>query len=64
MDDLQTVMLPTGARSTTPVGPAERPTSLADLRIGLLDNGKEFSDVVLDALAERACGVRPRVLRV
>ncbi len=52
MDDMQTVLLPTGARSTTPIGPAERPRSLSGLRIGLLDNGKEFSDVVLDALAE------------
>lgn len=29
-----------------------RPASLAGLRIGLLDNGKEFSDVVLEQLAE------------
>src|SRR6516162_8681623 len=33
-------------------GPLERPKSLAGLRIGLLDNGKEFSDVVLGALEE------------
>ena len=52
MNDMQTVLLPTGARSTAAIGPAERPKSLAGLRIGLLDNGKEFSDVVLDALAE------------
>jgi hypothetical protein len=32
--------------------PAERPKSLSGLRVGLLDNGKEFSDVVLEALAE------------
>jgi hypothetical protein len=32
--------------------PAERPKSLHGLRVGLLDNGKEFSDVVLEALAE------------
>ena len=31
---------------------AERPGSLAGLRVGLLDNGKEFSDLVLEALAE------------
>jgi hypothetical protein len=52
MADTQTVLLPTGPRSTAPTGPAERPKSLAGLRIGLLDNGKEFSDVVMEALAE------------
>jgi hypothetical protein len=52
MDDMQTVLLPTGARSAAAVKPAERPKSLAGLRIGLLDNGKEFSDVVLESLAE------------
>ena len=52
MDDMQTVLLPTGASSTASIRPAERPKSLAGLRIGLLDNGKEFSDVVLDGLAE------------
>jgi hypothetical protein len=31
---------------------AARPGSLERLRIGLLDNGKEFSDVVLASLAE------------
>lgn len=31
---------------------AERPKSLEGLRIGLLDNGKEFSDLVLGGLAE------------
>jgi hypothetical protein len=46
------VMLPTGAPATSVMTPAERPRSLAGLRIGLLDNGKEFSDVVLEALAE------------
>lgn len=34
----------------TPLSP--RPKSLKGLKIGLLDNGKEFSDVVLDALAK------------
>jgi hypothetical protein len=29
-----------------------RPKSLKGLKVGLLDNGKEFSDVVLDALAK------------
>ena len=31
---------------------AVRPGSLVGLRLGVLDNGKEFSDVVLEALAE------------
>ena len=31
---------------------AVRPSSLENLRIGLLDNGKEFSDGVLESLAE------------
>jgi hypothetical protein len=52
MSSTQTVMLPTGAPATAAMRPAERPKSLAGLCVGLLDNGKEFSDVVLDALAE------------
>ena len=52
MSDRQTVMLPTGAPTTSAMQPAERPKSLAGLRVGLIDNGKEFSDVVLESLAE------------
>ena len=52
MPSTQTVMLPTGAPATVAMNPAERPKSLKGLRIGLLDNGKEFSDVVLESLAE------------
>jgi hypothetical protein len=52
MSGTQTVMLPTGAPAAAAMRPAERPKSLAGLRVGLLDNGKEFSDVVLDALAD------------
>jgi hypothetical protein len=52
MPSTQTVMLPTGAPATAAMSPAERPKSLQGLRVGLLDNGKEFSDVVLEALAE------------
>jgi hypothetical protein len=52
MTGTQTVLLPTGAPATLAMSPAERPRSLAGLRIGLLDNGKEFSDVVLESLAE------------
>lgn len=48
----QTVLVPTGAPETGFIPTADRPKSLAGLRIGLLDNGKEFSDVVLEALAE------------
>ena len=49
---MQTVLLPTGPQRNATTGPAERPKSLVGLRIGLLDNGKEFSDVVLGALEE------------
>jgi hypothetical protein len=51
MTGTQTVLLPTGAAAAAAMQPAERPQSLAGLRVGLLDNGKEFSDVVLEALA-------------
>jgi hypothetical protein len=52
MPELQTVLLPTGASATAVMSPAQRPKSLQGLRVGLLDNGKEFSDQVLEALAE------------
>lgn len=52
MSELQTVLLPTGASATAVMSPAQRPKSLQGLRVGLLDNGKEFSDQVLEALAE------------
>jgi hypothetical protein len=52
MTSTQTVMLPTGAPATAAMGLAERPQALKGLRVGLLDNGKEFSDQVLEALAE------------
>ena len=52
MAPMQTVLFPTGGRSAAALEPASRPKSLAGLRVGLLDNGKEFSDIVLDALAE------------
>ena len=48
----QTVLVPTGAPEIGFIATADRPKSLLGLRIGLLDNGKEFSDVVLEALAE------------
>jgi len=52
MASTQTVMIPTGEPATAAVNPTELPKSLKGLRVALLDNGKEFSDVVLDALAE------------
>src|SRR5260221_14426171 len=52
MADTLTVMIPTGAPETGSIATAPRPKSLAGLRVALLDNGKEFSDIVLDALAE------------
>ncbi len=52
MSATQTVLLPIGAPETGAIATATRPTSLSGLRIGLLDNGKEFSDIVLEALAE------------
>jgi hypothetical protein len=51
MPSTETVLVPTGAPAAVAISPAKRPKSLQGLRIGLLDNGKEFSDIVLDALA-------------
>jgi hypothetical protein len=53
MTGSMTVLVPTGAPQTGSVATAARPTSLKDLRVALLDNGKEFSDVVLEALADK-----------
>ena len=46
------VFSPIGAPNHPLCELARRPTSLERLRIGLLDNGKEFSDIVLESLAE------------
>jgi len=51
MSSITTVLVPTGAPATAAMSPAKRPQSLRGLRIGLIDNGKEFSDIVLDGLA-------------
>ena len=51
MDANIKVYVPTGELATPPACLAERPESLTGLRLGLLDNGKEFSDLVLEALA-------------
>ena len=52
MPELQTVLLPTGASATAVMSPAQRPKTLKGLRVGVIDNGKEFSDQVLEALGE------------
>jgi hypothetical protein len=44
--------VPTAAPGAVAATLINRPKSLRGLRVGLLDNGKEFSDIVLDALAE------------
>jgi len=51
MAETTTVLMPTGARQTESIATVPRPTSLRGLRVALLDNGKEFSDIVLDGLA-------------
>jgi len=51
MASTTTVLVPTGAPETGSIPTAQRPKSLKGLRVALLDNGKEFSDIVLDALA-------------
>jgi len=52
MTATQQVYVPTGAPAQATATSVQRPKSLAGLRVGLLDNGKEFSDVVLEALAQ------------
>ncbi len=52
MTETMTVMIPTGASESGSIPTAPRPKSLQGLRVALLDNGKEFSNIVLDALAE------------
>jgi hypothetical protein len=51
MASTTTVLAPTGAQEIGSIAIAQRPKSLKGLRVALLDNGKEFSDIVLDALA-------------
>ena len=51
MANSTTVLVPTGASEIGSIPTAQRPRSLNGLRVALLDNGKEFSDIVLDALA-------------
>jgi hypothetical protein len=49
---MPSVMLPIGVQANSAVSAAERLKSLTGLRLGVIDNGKEFSDVVLEAVAE------------
>jgi hypothetical protein len=51
MSDTMTVLMPTGAQQIGSIATVPRPKSLRGLRVALLDNGKEFSDIVLDGLA-------------
>ena len=52
MNNTIQILTPVG-ESSYPMGElAERAKSLAGLHIGLLDNGKEFSNIVLERLAE------------
>ena len=44
--------VPTAAPAAASGKLVDRPKSLRGLRVGLLDNGKEFSDIVLDDMAE------------
>ncbi len=52
MSDVMTVLMPTGAQQVGSIATVPRPASLRGLRVALLDNGKEFSDIVLDGLAQ------------
>jgi hypothetical protein len=52
MADTVTVLMPIGAQQTQTIPMAPRPMALRGLRVALLDNGKEFSDIVLDGLAQ------------
>ena len=46
------VHLPVDQRKVPPMALAARPESLKGLRVGLLDNGKEFSDLVVAGLGD------------
>ena len=51
MSEIQ-VHVPIDVRDVPPMDLAPRPQSLKGLRIGLLDNGKEFSDTVMEGISE------------
>lgn len=46
------VYVPTGASNTTPQALAPRLKSIKGARIGILDNCKEFADIVLTGVAD------------
>jgi hypothetical protein len=48
-----TVFVPTGAIETAPHGLAARLQTLQGARIGILDNHKEFADIVLRGIADK-----------
>ena len=48
-----TVWVPTGAINTTRHVLATRPSSLRGARVGILDNHKEFADIVLRSIADK-----------
>ena len=46
------VQIPVDIRDVPSMDLVRRPNSLKGLRVGLLDNGKEFTDIVYEGLAE------------
>lgn len=52
MDSSVKLFTPLGEPNNPRSELAQRPLSLVGLRVGLLDNGKEFSDIVLESLGE------------
>ena len=48
--------VPVDISSVPPEPLAARPGTLRGLRVGLLDNGKEFSDIVLEGLGDTLAG--------
>ena len=51
MSEIQ-VHIPIDVRHVPPIPLAPRTNSLKGLKVGLLDNGKEFTDHVMDGLCE------------
>ena len=54
---------PRGSRATPNLNIAIRPSSLHGLTIGLLENGKENADALLDRTAERLAGRGATIVR-
>ena len=51
MSEIQ-VHIPIDVRHVPPMSLAQRTNSLKGLKVGLLDNGKEFTDYVMEGLCE------------